>query len=54
MRQLLFFVAIVGILGAIDAVELKGENRAALWRTVQSQGQIFNSGIEQSLRRHLW
>ena|SRR5271167_3338088 len=54
MRHMLFFVAIVGILGAIDAVELKGENRAALWRTVQSQGQIFNSGIEQSLRRHLW
>ena len=53
MRHMLFLVAMVGILGAIDAIALKGENRAAAWRAIQSEGNIFNNGLEQNLRRHL-
>ena len=54
MRHLLFLAVAIGIFAAIDAIQFKGENRAALWRNVQHQGQLFSTSIERSIKQRLW
>ena len=54
MRHLLFLAVAIGIFAAIDAIQFKGENRAALWRKLQNQAHIINYDIERSINDHLW
>ncbi len=54
MRHLLFLGIAIGIFAAIDAIQFKGENRAALWRKLQNQTRVINYNVERGINQHLW
>ena len=54
MRHLLFLAIAIGIFAAIDAIQFKGENRAALSRKSQNQAHIINYNVERSINQRLW
>ena len=54
MRHLLFLAVAIGIFAVINAIQFKGESRAALWRKLQNQAHIINYDVEHSINQHLW
>src|SRR5271154_7183539 len=49
MKVLLISAVAVGIIALMDAAELKGRGRAALWQKIQHQGRLIDAGV-----RRIW
>ncbi len=51
MRNLVFLVAMAGMLCGIDAMFFQGKYRAAVWQNVAYEGQSFTRAVDYQLTR---